>query len=538
MRKHLPSGGRPLIAVLTALFCVSLVLLIAIPIRMSTNALDAQAEERVDDVAMTSAIAVERQLSAVTALTTTYVHTLEGPLASGASLDDPAGEVRRELTELQRSNGDIGNIGLLDPAGLIVANQPWRAEAIGTTRADRSFFQAALKNSNANVSGVLFARAPGEPHVVVVAQAIYRPNTTEVMAVLATSIDVDSAFQVWVNELHDSNGITATVYDSHGAVVARPGLGNELITSTSEHIVGKQRGQHFVGKESLNGRSTINAYVPISDFNWTVRATVTSHSVLSPVDSMRGRVMTSAFVLVATLLGGLWLLRRVFRERARAQQTLTQTEARMREVIESAEQMFIEIDRDGRITEWNRKAEETLGWNRQEVIGSTVLEVPGFIPDYQRPTVARRLEKLSSTPEDQSWRQRIESVVLRKGTSDAVHVELSMWTTRVGGELRLASLLQDITARKRFEAERENLVKQQNRLVNELRRTDKSKSDFVSTVSHELRTPLTSIVGYLEMLRDGFGGDLTERQTSMLDVVDRNSRRLLSLIEDLLSTLR
>ncbi|MGB3762256.1 MAG: PAS domain S-box protein [Ornithinimicrobium sp.] len=60
------------------------------------------------------------------------------------------------------------------------------------------------------------------------------------------------------------------------------------------------------------------------------------------------------------------------------------------------------------------------------------------------------------------------------------------------------------------------------------------KNEFVATVSHELRTPLTSVVSFAEMLRDPGLGSLTDEQTSLLDVIDRNSHRLLRLIEDLL----
>ncbi|MGB3258184.1 MAG: ATP-binding protein [Ornithinimicrobium sp.] len=60
------------------------------------------------------------------------------------------------------------------------------------------------------------------------------------------------------------------------------------------------------------------------------------------------------------------------------------------------------------------------------------------------------------------------------------------------------------------------------------------KNEFVATVSHELRTPLTSVVSFAEMLRDPSLGSLTDEQNSILDVIDRNSHRLLRLIEDLL----
>jgi two-component system phosphate regulon sensor histidine kinase PhoR len=83
-----------------------------------------------------------------------------------------------------------------------------------------------------------------------------------------------------------------------------------------------------------------------------------------------------------------------------------------------------------------------------------------------------------------------------------------------------------------------HVIARQAEAVQVLRELDQAKSDFVSTVSHELRTPLTSISGYLEMLQDGDGGELTERTRQMLTVIDRNATRLRNLIEDLLTQSR
>ncbi|HEX2111427.1 MAG TPA: PAS domain S-box protein [Gaiellaceae bacterium] len=67
-----------------------------------------------------------------------------------------------------------------------------------------------------------------------------------------------------------------------------------------------------------------------------------------------------------------------------------------------------------------------------------------------------------------------------------------------------------------------------------LRELDRMKDDFVALVSHELRTPLTSIRGYVELLGSGRTGALGGQQRRYLDVVERNSRRLLRLVDDLL----
>jgi signal transduction histidine kinase len=71
-----------------------------------------------------------------------------------------------------------------------------------------------------------------------------------------------------------------------------------------------------------------------------------------------------------------------------------------------------------------------------------------------------------------------------------------------------------------------------------LRELDGMKDQFISSTTHELRTPLTSMVGYLEILREGEAGELNEDQAHFLEIVDRNCRRLNDLIDDILVTAR
>jgi signal transduction histidine kinase len=66
------------------------------------------------------------------------------------------------------------------------------------------------------------------------------------------------------------------------------------------------------------------------------------------------------------------------------------------------------------------------------------------------------------------------------------------------------------------------------------------KEEFFALVSHELRTPLSSIVGYVEVLLEETDEDPlspAERQR-FLEIVNRNARRLLRLVGDLLFVAR
>lgn len=60
------------------------------------------------------------------------------------------------------------------------------------------------------------------------------------------------------------------------------------------------------------------------------------------------------------------------------------------------------------------------------------------------------------------------------------------------------------------------------------------KSEFLSTVSHELRTPLNAIIGYVGIILEGLSGTIDDDARDMLERVESNSNRLLSMINDIL----
>lgn len=63
----------------------------------------------------------------------------------------------------------------------------------------------------------------------------------------------------------------------------------------------------------------------------------------------------------------------------------------------------------------------------------------------------------------------------------------------------------------------------------------RAHTDFVANASHELRTPLASVIGYVETLADDDGSVDQAASKRFLGIVLREARRMLTLVEDLMS---
>ena len=74
----------------------------------------------------------------------------------------------------------------------------------------------------------------------------------------------------------------------------------------------------------------------------------------------------------------------------------------------------------------------------------------------------------------------------------------------------------------------------QGRDITQQRAAERVRGEFTSTLSHELRTPLTSILGSLSLLRSGALGDMPKEQDELVEIAERNGKRLLDLINEVL----
>ena len=202
-------------------------------------------------------------------------------------------------------------------------------------------------------------------------------------------------------------------------------------------------------------------------------------------------------------------------------QTLAREEARKDAILRTALDCIISIDAHGHVVEWNPAAEQTFGYDREEMLGRVLADV--IIPARLRNQHNGGLAPHLASGEEGMIGKRVELTALRhNGEEFPVEVAITVIKTEDGP--LFTAHLRDITERKRAEQElRESR--------DAARAGSEAKSSFVATMSHEIRTPMNAVIGMLELL--GFS-KLSPDQREMLTAARESSRALLTLIDDIL----
>lgn len=205
------------------------------------------------------------------------------------------------------------------------------------------------------------------------------------------------------------------------------------------------------------------------------------------------------------------------------------TERLFADVLAAAtEQCIIGTDRRGTVTVFNAGAERLLGHRAHDVVGTATLDrfhLPGELPGLA--TLFEPAQAGDSEPREFTY-------VRRDGTALPVALTVSVIRDESGEVTGYLSVARDVTTERRTVEAMRYALDRERAATARLRELDKVRADLVATVSHELRTPLTSILGNVEVIVDGDAGPLQKPQARLLAAVERNARRLLALIEDLL----
>ncbi len=354
----------------------------------------------------------------------------------------------------------------------------------------------------------------------------------------------------------------AAIYDNTGAVVARTRDQQRFVGVKGTPVVAKRVNEVAEGAmqgTTLEGDPVIAAFSRSGLSGWTVVIAIPRDSLTAGLRRSMlwlgaGTLLLLAFTLALAQALGNGIVRTTqeliapalalgsgellsaplpepsFREAAQvgqalaqaagilsgATRALTQSEARLRAIVESAMDAVIIVDEDHRIILFNAAAETLFGYSRQEAL---VGSVERLVPERRRDEFAARLDAFGRNGNRYRRSTQVLFGLHRGGKEFPIDAAISQFVE--DGKRIYTFIIRDVSERDRAHADlvRSNLDLQQ----------------FAFVASHDLRTPLRSIEGYLHLLEKRYGPGLDAKA---LDLIHRASNAVLTLdrlTEDLLS---
>jgi PAS domain S-box-containing protein len=218
-------------------------------------------------------------------------------------------------------------------------------------------------------------------------------------------------------------------------------------------------------------------------------------------------------------------------KRARAVGALRHSEEQARRtLIEQMVAGVAECDADGKYTLVNQRYCDITGYTNTELLEMRVGDIT--YPD-DWPHNAELYRRLFKNGESFFIEKRYRR---KDGSEIWVNSHVAPIRDTQGAIVESVAIVIDITNRKLADLEREQLLEQEKAARAEAQAANQSKDEFLAVVSHELRSPLNSILGYVRLLRPETASVAQMKQAA--EIIERNGRIQLQLIEDLLDTAR
>jgi len=198
-------------------------------------------------------------------------------------------------------------------------------------------------------------------------------------------------------------------------------------------------------------------------------------------------------------------------ERNRLREEARRSALGLRTVLETSRDGIMVLDMAGRVQYVNPVAERLIGQQDTSSLGEML-----HLPISMESGAEVRLDRPDGT---------------------YVTVELQMTSTEWDGRPALFILLRDVTREREGDEVRKALADKTTALE-ESEKLMEERSRFINLVTHELRTPMTAISSGVQMLITGGLGEINPQQQRFLEMIQRNTERLVRFSSDVLSLSR
>src|SRR5690606_24007434 len=203
-------------------------------------------------------------------------------------------------------------------------------------------------------------------------------------------------------------------------------------------------------------------------------------------------------------------------DRITTQNAIRRSEQRIRDIMDSAQQLMCLLSPDGTLLEANRAAYRLFDVTAEQVLGRKLWDTPWW-------------------QQERDMRSQLREHVINVGSGNDVRFGLSL--VIADGNTRhldfaLTPILQDekveLIVLEGYDVTDINTAREaEHQAREEAESANQAKGEFLARMSHEIRTPLNAIVG---LIRLSLNTTLTDRQRQYLASVDSAANSLLGIV--------
>jgi len=206
-------------------------------------------------------------------------------------------------------------------------------------------------------------------------------------------------------------------------------------------------------------------------------------------------------------------------ERLKTENALRESEEKYRTMFENIQDLIFQTDMSGIITEASPSIKAVSGYTREELIGTSILDL------YRRPE-DRQLVMEAMMKHGKLENQEVEFKT-KDGNELFISINAVLLYDKNGNPSHLDGIGRDITAKKKNELEIFNQNKK-------LHLQNKELEQFTYVTSHDLQEPLRTLISISGLIQEEFKGSLNEKADKYLEFIVRSSTRMQDLVKGLL----